>query len=97
MAQTTKAKNRLDVAMQAVEAIEHALGIEERWMPNSSEYVATQLYVKNRRFIRAVDELERLVVQRLFELSKANLAGTGKHSMSARQCYMLLARLRLTN
>ncbi len=78
--QTTKAKNRLEVATQAVETIERALGIEERWAETTSEYIATRLYVENRHFIRAVDELERLVVQRLFELSKANLAGTGTRS-----------------
>ena len=35
-------------------------------------------YSQQRQFIRAVEELENLVVQRLFELSKANLASTGE-------------------
>jgi hypothetical protein len=34
-------------------------------------------YLQNRQFIRIVDKLEGLVVQRLFELSKSHLAGTG--------------------
>ena len=34
-------------------------------------------YSQRRQFIRVVEELENLVVQRLFELSKANLASTG--------------------
>jgi len=39
-------------------------------------------YSQHREFIRAVEELENLVVQRLFELSKANLASTGGSSLS---------------
>ena len=35
-------------------------------------------YSRHRHFIRAVEELENLVVQRLWELSKANLASTGE-------------------
>lgn len=42
------------------------------------QYQDAVKYVKNREFIRAVEVLEGLVVQRLFELSKANLASTGK-------------------
>ena len=42
------------------------------------EYVQMLEYSQQRQFIRAVEELENLVVQRLFELSKANLASTGK-------------------
>jgi hypothetical protein len=34
-------------------------------------------YSQERHFIRSVEELEGLVVRRLFEMSKANLAGTG--------------------
>jgi len=42
------------------------------------EYVEMREYSRHRQFIRAVEELENLVVQRLFELSKANLASTGE-------------------
>ncbi len=77
LGQLTKARNRLEVAERTVETVERTLEIAERWKEGSDEYEAALEYVHNRRFIRAVDELERLVVQRLFELSKANLAGTG--------------------
>ena len=36
-------------------------------------------YSQHRQFIHVVEELEGLVVQRLFELSKANLASTGEN------------------
>lgn len=41
------------------------------------EYVEMHEYSQHHQFIRAVEELKNLVVQRLFELSKANLASTG--------------------
>jgi len=61
--------------------LEHRLGIEERWKPEDVEYQRVMKYIKDRKFIRTIDELEGLVVQRLFELSKANLAGTGRSHM----------------
>ena len=42
------------------------------------EYVEMLEYSRRRQFIHAVEELENLVVQRLFKLSKANLAFTGE-------------------
>ncbi len=85
LGQVTKARNRLEVAEKAVEMVERTLEISEPWLEGSAEYEAAREYAHNRRFIRAVDELERLVVQRLFELSKANLAGTGNVDLS-RSC-----------
>ncbi len=66
------------MAMTAVEDLEALLQVEERWSENCKEYLAALDYINRREFIRAVCELEGLVIQRLFELSKANLAGTGK-------------------
>ena len=78
----TKAQKDLNVAAKAVETIERTLGIPERWSEECAEYKAVECYMNNRQFVRAIDTLERLVVQRLFELSKANLAGTGVSSHS---------------
>jgi hypothetical protein len=41
------------------------------------EYTLALEYSCERHFVRTVEELEGLVIQRLFALSKANLAGTG--------------------
>lgn len=38
------------------------------------------MYMHQRQYHRALDKLEQLVVQRLFELSKANVMGMGKYS-----------------
>ncbi|KAI0259614.1 hypothetical protein BC834DRAFT_833181, partial [Gloeopeniophorella convolvens] len=45
----------------------------ERWAVTSPEYVATKQKIAERNYRKALDELERLVVQRLFELSKLNM------------------------
>jgi hypothetical protein len=69
---------RLNLAMNAVDDLERKIGITERWMPEHLEFKSAIAYINNRQFIRCVETLEGLIVQRLFELSKANLAGTGK-------------------
>jgi hypothetical protein len=53
------------------------IGIEERLSAGDPRYLEALKYISNRTFIGAVERLEGLVVQRLFELSKANLAATG--------------------
>lgn len=58
-------------------SLEANLGIVETWTPESADYIHTQTYVKNRKYLRAIDALEALVVQRLFELTKLNHSGTG--------------------
>ena len=52
--------------------------IETRWLPDSDSYKATQTLLVERSYRRAVDNLERLVVQRLFELTKLGMNGVGK-------------------
>ncbi|KAG2086942.1 hypothetical protein BD769DRAFT_1715016 [Suillus cothurnatus] len=76
-AERQAAHNKLLLAMNVVSDLEQQLSIETRWSVNDAEYKQASAYLTNQRFIRAVDQLEGLVVQRLFELAKANLAGTG--------------------
>ncbi len=68
------------MAMRAVEDLKALQKIVpgNRWTENSKEFKEVEAYINQRKFIRAVCELEGPVVQRLFELSKANLAGTGR-------------------
>lgn len=75
-AQTT-AFNRVSRAEDLLASLEANLGIVETWTPESADYIHTQDYIKNRKYLRAVDALEALVVQRLFELTKLNHSGTG--------------------
>ncbi|TFK46595.1 hypothetical protein OE88DRAFT_1638090, partial [Heliocybe sulcata] len=70
-------ERKLEKAQATVERLEDQIGIEARWDDKSSEYQAARLKLKERKYRKALDELERLVVQRLFELSKLNVSGTG--------------------
>ncbi|KAG6369425.1 hypothetical protein JVT61DRAFT_14862 [Boletus reticuloceps] len=76
-AEYSSARRKYELQLNVVEHFERQHGIETRWSPDNPEYVGAAEYAKHRNFIRVVEELEGLVVQRLFELSKANLAGTG--------------------
>ncbi|KAH9931426.1 uncharacterized protein B0H18DRAFT_1083452 [Fomitopsis serialis] len=59
------------------QAYEKELDISVRWTPNSTEYQEACKLLTMRQYQRAVDELERLVVQRLFELTKLGMSGIG--------------------
>lgn len=54
------------------------MGIMKRWTPATPEYVETLLYISERRYHQALNNLQRLVTQRLFELHRLNLSGVGK-------------------
>jgi hypothetical protein len=75
------ALNKLNLAMNAVGDLERRMGITTRWTSGNREFKSALAYMNNRRFIRCVEKLGYLVVQRLFELSKANLAGTCKYAV----------------
>lgn len=58
--------------------MEVKMGIETRWQPTDPQYVDTIKYMALRKYHRALDHLQKLVIQRLFELNKLNISGTGK-------------------
>lgn len=76
-AERMSALRRYELQMNVVDDFERRNGINERWTTAHPEYTQALQYARERHFIRTVEELEGLVVQRLFEFSKANLAGTG--------------------
>ena len=76
-AERTRSHWQLLAHMNHANETERQLGIEERWTSEDPRYADALNYINNRTFICAVEHLEGLVVQRLFELSKANLAATG--------------------
>ncbi|KAG1726514.1 uncharacterized protein EDB91DRAFT_1061561 [Suillus paluster] len=63
--------------MNAVDDLERRMGITKHWTPEQEEYKCALDLLTNCCFICIVEQLEGLVVKRLFELAKANLAGTG--------------------
>ena len=52
------------------------------------EYQDGLVVVRERKYRRAIDDLERLVVQRLFEMKKLGMSGVG---MLVRYIYISLA------
>ncbi|KAG2743935.1 hypothetical protein P692DRAFT_201722581, partial [Suillus brevipes Sb2] len=66
-----------DKDLKVVQELEVKLGITRRWVPDDHEWRDAGRLVANRKLQRALDNLEGLVVARIFELSKMNRAGTG--------------------
>ena len=55
------------------------MGIENRWVPTSQEYNDALTLLSERKYRKALDHLERLYVQHMFELTKLGLSGVGKY------------------
>jgi len=54
------------------------MGITKRWTPATEEYAETVRYIAERQYHQALNRLQRLVTQRLFELHRLNLSGIGQ-------------------
>ena len=76
-ARRRKGLESLLTLQHTTEAFEMKLSVERRWTPDCQEWQETEKMSNNREYRKVVDELEGLVVSRLFELSKMNQAGTG--------------------
>lgn len=76
------ANERFDILLNEVINMEVRLSISRRWGPGDPEYNETLKYIAERRYHRALDKVHQLVIQRLFELQKLNIAGTGKFHIS---------------
>lgn len=74
---STTAFNRVTRSDEQLAKLEQQLDITERWTADSAEYVNVTEFIQRRKYLKAVDTLEALVVQRLFELTKMNQSGTG--------------------
>ncbi|KAJ6564784.1 hypothetical protein B0H19DRAFT_1209940 [Mycena capillaripes] len=64
-------------ALAVVQDLEMRMGIEVRWVEGGEKWEAAAEMVYKRRYQRALDHLEGLVVARMFELAKCHMAGTG--------------------
>ncbi|KAG6882148.1 hypothetical protein C0993_011756 [Termitomyces sp. T159_Od127] len=76
------ADERRDQLTRDVTLLEERLGIarEQRWTFSSSEFIDISKYITRRKYEKALDKLQKLVIQRLFELQKLNLSYTGTTS-----------------
>ena len=77
VAERTASVRHLETAEIVADACERRLGLDERWTEDNPEYSATLEYMNRGAFVRTISELQGLIVAKLFELSKANLADTG--------------------
>jgi hypothetical protein len=64
--------------LRAVQQMEMKMGIVTRWVPESLEWKAAAEKVSKRRYQRCLDNLEGLIVARMFELTKMIMSQTGK-------------------
>ncbi|EJD38509.1 hypothetical protein AURDEDRAFT_38592, partial [Auricularia subglabra TFB-10046 SS5] len=72
-----KAHTAYMAALANIESLERALRIDVQWNPDSVEYKAALERIRLREYLRAVDRLELLMLQRMFELQKTHALGTG--------------------
>ncbi|KAJ7062969.1 hypothetical protein B0H15DRAFT_794779 [Mycena belliarum] len=83
------AKEKVNRDLESVQELERALDIPQHWTTASPEWTATVVEVKKRKFQLALDEIELLIVERIFELTKMNQSQTGyklrKHIAKALQ------------
>lgn len=68
---------RLETISESLKLLEQEHGVGLRWLPGTVEFEQAQKVLRERRYRCAVDSLERLVIQRLFELTKLGMSGIG--------------------
>jgi hypothetical protein len=68
---------RRDKTLKQVHDLEKRLGIHARWTPEGNEWQAASTLALERQYRLALDRVQALVISRLLELGKVNLAGTG--------------------
>jgi len=61
-------------------AFEELNDIDECWTPDTEKWCCAAQYVEIHKYQLALDKLEGLVVQQLFELAKMGLSGTGNYT-----------------
>ena len=64
-------------ALEVVQDLEIHLGIQMRWRVDDDNWATAATLVQNRRYQHAIDELEGLIIARMFELTKVNMSDTG--------------------
>ncbi|KAJ7858710.1 hypothetical protein B0H14DRAFT_3085063 [Mycena olivaceomarginata] len=82
-------KEKVDKDLETVQELERQLDIADRWTTASPRWVSTTVAIKKCKYLLALDALELLIVERIFELTKMNQSQTGykmrKHIAKALQ------------
>jgi hypothetical protein len=68
---------RRNQVLHEVIEMEVKMGITRHWQPGDKEYLDMVKYLQMHRYYCALDKLQQLVIQCLFELQKLNLSRTG--------------------
>ncbi|KAL0063569.1 hypothetical protein AAF712_009486 [Marasmius tenuissimus] len=71
------ALERYKATLEELLDFENDHGHFRQWEPSDSDYQETVKAMRSRNYCQALDKLERLVVQRLLELTKLNMSGVG--------------------
>ncbi|KAJ7934577.1 hypothetical protein B0H13DRAFT_1855172 [Mycena leptocephala] len=83
------AKEKVEKDHESVHTLEALLDVAECWTVESPKWVLTVVQIKKRKYQLALDTLELLIVERIFELTKMNQSQTGykmrKHIAKALQ------------
>ncbi|KAI1792846.1 hypothetical protein LXA43DRAFT_886785 [Ganoderma leucocontextum] len=69
-------KERIQRANNELLRMEADMQLHRRWERTDPEYIAALKYLATRKYQQALGRLQRLVIQRLFELQKMNLSHT---------------------
>ena len=80
-ARYTNTSKRYMEYSEHLRVLEQSYDIPERWTRDSQKYKEGLVFLRERKYKLAVDKLEALLVQRLFELTKLGLSGTGKSTL----------------
>ena len=81
------ANERQQAILKDVVEMEVKLAITTRWQPTSAEYINAVQYLGRRKYEKALDHLQKLVVQRLFELHRMNQSQNGTSQLCALTIY----------
>jgi hypothetical protein len=73
-------KEKMDKDLEIVQELEDRLEISDRWTVDSPQWAPTVLELKKRKYRQALDAMELLIVERIFELTKMNQSQTGESS-----------------
>jgi hypothetical protein len=87
----------LETLRGMLDSFERLHSIEICWTADSPEWKRTEGYVAIREYQKALDKLEGLVVQWLFELAKMGLSGTGSFFYFTNFSSFLLPLIRIQN
>jgi len=72
-----KLSRQIDCAADFVDTLEQQLCIETWWHQDDAKHMKMCKYISNRKFVHVIEELQGLVMSRLVELDKINLARSG--------------------